>query len=209
ALHDPEAKEEATRAVAAAPGSADGYLVRARIRRRAGDPPGALADIGRGLALAPADPRFWELRGRLLAELGQPEAALTDLQRAGLRGTRGTVHAARACALMGLGRFEAARDAWTSALVFDSEDPRAYLGRARALVRLGRWDDASADLEQAVGWSGSRADVLARITLTYAGCLPRRPDKLPRVMDLARQTLLAWWETSLRPRTEQPLDRSP
>ena len=209
ALHDPEAKAEATRAVAAAPGSADGYLVRARIRRRAGDPPGALADIGRGLALAPADPRFWELRGRLLAELGQPEAALTDLQRAGLRGTRGTVHAARARALMGLGRFQAAYDAWTSALAFDSEDPRAYLGRARALVRLGRWDDASADLEQAVGWSGSRADVLARITLTYAGCLPRRPDKLPRVMDLARQTLLAWWETSLRPRTEQPLDRTP
>jgi serine/threonine protein kinase/Tfp pilus assembly protein PilF len=207
ALRDPKANAEATRAVAEAPESADGYLVRARIRRRTGDPPGALADVGRGLALAPADPRFWELRGRLLAELGQPEAALTDLQRAGLRGTRGTIHAARARALMDLGRFEAARDAWSSALAFDSEDPRAYLGRARALVRLGRWDDASADLEQAVGWSSNRADVLARIALTYASCLPGRPDKLPRVVDLACQTLSAWVETSSRLRKEDQAKR--
>ena len=115
ALRDPDASSQATRAVAENPGSADGYLVRARIRRRIGDPPGALADVGRGLALVPADPRFWELRGRLLVELGQPEAALSDLQRAALKGTRGTVHAVRARALMDLGRLEAAHDAWTAA----------------------------------------------------------------------------------------------
>ena len=203
ALRDRDANAEATRAVAENPESPDGYLVRARIRRRTGDPPGALADVGRGLALVPADPRFWELRGCLLVELGQPEAALSDLQRAALKGARGTVHAARACALMDLGHFEAARDAWTAALGFDSEDPRAYLGRARVQLRLGRWDDGSADLEQAVGWSRSQPTLLARITLTYAGCIPRRPDKLMRVMELARQTLVAWLGNSRRPRTEQ------
>ena len=92
-------------------------------------------------------------------------------------------------------------------LAFDSEDPRAYLGRARALLRLGRWDDASADLEQAVGWSRGQPELLARITLAYAGCIPRRPDKLARVADLALQTFLAWLRHSRRSPTLQDVRR--
>ncbi len=98
-LRDPDAGPEATRAVAAAPTSADGYLVRARIARLAGNLHAALADIGVGLTLAPADPRLRELRGRLLLDLGKPAAALTDLDHVGVRGVRGPAHAARASAL--------------------------------------------------------------------------------------------------------------
>ncbi|MBV8267042.1 MAG: protein kinase, partial [Planctomycetaceae bacterium] len=48
ALDDPTAEIEASRAVALLPGSADAYLIRARVRRRRGDRHGALEDVDRG-----------------------------------------------------------------------------------------------------------------------------------------------------------------
>ena len=84
----------------------------------------------------PGDPRLLELRGVLKTESGYPERALIDLDRAILRGAPATVRMPRALALMALGRDEAALGDWSLALDADPEDPEAYLGRAKALIRL-------------------------------------------------------------------------
>jgi tetratricopeptide (TPR) repeat protein len=187
ALDDPEAAAEASRAVALSPSATTALLVRARVLRRGGDRAGALVDVQRGLDLDPGDTRFWELRGVLQVEGGRAEAGLADLDQAMLLGAEGpSVRGARARALAVLGRDRAARDAWSRVLTLDPEDASAYLGRARAGLRLGRIDPALADLEQAAVWGDDRAGLLARVAASYACCLPERPDRLPRVVALAR-----------------------
>ena len=49
-----------------------------RVRRRAADPAGALADVESGLALAPGDSRLQTLRGRLMIEEGRPADGLAS-----------------------------------------------------------------------------------------------------------------------------------
>jgi tetratricopeptide (TPR) repeat protein len=198
ALDDPEATSEASRALARASMSAHAYLVRARILRRAGDPLGAWADVERGLSLEPDDPRLLELRGMLQSESGRPAAALADFDRAIRRGAEGTVRRPRAQALVALGRLEPSLEDWSRALLHDPEDPLAYLGRARVFLRLRQGDksladldQAFADLEQAAGWAADRLDVLLPLTVAYASCLRDRPDRVPRVMTLARRACMA------------------
>src|SRR5262249_36838486 len=116
ALGDPGAEVEASRAIALAGGSPDAYLVRARVRPRAGDVQGAMADVEAGLAREPGDPRLLELSGLLKAETGHPGAALVALGQAVVRGAPGTVHAAKGLALMALRRDEASLEEWSLAL---------------------------------------------------------------------------------------------
>jgi serine/threonine protein kinase/Tfp pilus assembly protein PilF len=191
ALGDPAAEAEASRAIALAPGSHDVYLVRARVRRRAGDLKGALADVETGLAREPCDPRLLELSGLLESETGHPAAALIILDRALIRGAPASIHAAKGLALIALGRGESALEEWSLALDDDPEDPRLYLGRARALILLGRWARALADLDQAADWAGDHPPLLSRITLASAVCLPARPDRFPQWLALARHTFAA------------------
>ncbi len=73
ALNDPTAEAEASRAIELTPESAEAYLVRARIRRIAGNRAAALADVESALTLVPGDPRLLELRGILKTETGNPE----------------------------------------------------------------------------------------------------------------------------------------
>jgi eukaryotic-like serine/threonine-protein kinase len=192
ALNDPAAEAEASRALELTPESAEAYLVRARIRRIAGDRVAALADVESALTLVPGDPRLLELRGLLKTETGNPEAALIDLDRAILRGAQGTVRTSRALALMALGRDEAAIRDWSLALDDDPEDPGAYLGRARALIRLGLHRRALGDLEQADYWAADNPLLLQRITGSYALCLGSQPGRFPRWMRLVRRTWSAW-----------------
>jgi tetratricopeptide (TPR) repeat protein len=191
ALDDPAALAEASRAVSLAPESDGSYLVRARVRRHFGDRTGALADVEAGLVHEPADPRLLELQGLLETETGHPGAALVVLNRAVVRGASARVHAPKALALMALGRNEEAVEQWSLALTDDPEDPRLYLGRARALIRLRHWARALADLEQADDWVGDRPALLTRITLVTATCLPARPDRLAQWLTRARRTIAA------------------
>jgi tetratricopeptide (TPR) repeat protein len=186
ALGDPTALAEANRAVALAP-VADAYLVRARVRHRGGDLEGARQDVESGLALEPADPRLLEVLARIETETGHARAALILLDRALARDALETLHVAKALALMALDQNEAAVAEWSLALKDDAQDPRIYLGRARALLRLGRWDRATADLEQAIHWAGDNPGLLFRITLASAACLPAHPDYFPRWLVHARR----------------------
>ncbi len=196
ALNDPSAEAEASRAITLAPESADAYLVRARVRRRSGDRPAALADVESALTLVPGDPRLLELRGVLKSESGNHEGALIDLDRAILRGASGTVRIPRASVLMALGRDEAAVRDWSLALDEDPEDPGAYLGRARALIRLRLPDRALVDLEQAAVWATESPTLLPRITAAYTFCLGSRPDRFPRWLSLARRAWSVWMATA-------------
>jgi serine/threonine protein kinase/Tfp pilus assembly protein PilF len=192
ALGDPMAQALADSALAIAPESIESVLVQAQIRRRFGNRPGALAAVEQGLLRTPGSARLLELRGILRTELGQPLPALIDFETAILRGAPGTVRAARARALLARGQLEEAHRAWTQALKFDSDDPRAFLGRAWTLVLLRRWDEALADLENAAESSDGRAALLARTALIYAACLPARPNRTARAVTLAENAASSW-----------------
>jgi serine/threonine protein kinase/predicted Zn-dependent protease len=204
ALDDPGAEREATRAIELSPHSVEAYLVRARVRRRAGNTRGALADVEAGLSVGPGDSRLLELRGLLKAESGNPRSALLELNRAVGRGGRGSVRAARAMTLFALGDDRAAVEDWTLALAEDAEDPLNYLGRAQALIRLRQWHRALVDLEQAAGWAFDNPRILTRTTLYYAACLPENPRHLSRWLALARRTCRAWIATL----ASHPLDQA-
>jgi serine/threonine protein kinase/predicted Zn-dependent protease len=192
ALGDHDAAEaQAGRAVTRWPGSARPLLVRARLRRTAGRLREALADVERGLRIEPDDARFLEIRGLVRTELGDPEAGLDDLDRAAAYGSGRTLYAARARALSAVGRHPAAIEAWTAAALLDPEDPRMFLGRAHEFIHLKQWDQALADLEKAIDWSGDDPLILIPIVRSYARCLPARPNRWPRVLTLVRRAAAA------------------
>ena len=83
---------------------------------------------------------------------------------------------------------------WSLALAHDPEDARAYLGRARAFLRLRQWDQALADLEQAAEWSRGRPELGFKIAFAYARCVKERPKQLPRLIDLFRRAWVGWGE---------------
>jgi tetratricopeptide (TPR) repeat protein len=90
---------------------------------------------------------------------------------------------------MALDRLEPARAAWSAALAEDPDDPEAFLGRARCMRRLGLWENAFADLEQAAQRDPARSSLLCQATLEYLACVPARPDRLPRALGLALRCL--------------------
>ncbi len=217
AMGDARAEPVASRAVELAPRSSRALLVRARIRRLAGDRRGALADLESALAIEPDDPGSLELRGRIEAESNQSEAALADLGLAVRFGGTATVHRTLAELQSRLGRPDLSLPEWSSQLAYDPEDATSFLGRAQAFRQLGQWDQALADLESAAAEAGDRPALLARIALAYGACLPSRPDRLPRVLRLAgraaRSTSLEPFRTLAvlglwRPSQTEPQERS-
>jgi tetratricopeptide (TPR) repeat protein len=195
-LRDPAAAAEADRAVALAPLSSHVYLVRARIRQRQGQLIAAREDVDRGLELPGDEPRLWELSGELKTEQGDPRGALADFDRALQLGAEATARGPRARAQLALGNVEAAVRDWNLALAHDQEDPDAFLGRARAFLRLGWWDHARADLEQAAAWTDDWPRLGLPIVLGYARCLLARPEQFPRVLTLAARA----WSSRALPR---------
>ena len=199
-LNDPEAETQASRAIALAPQSPTAYLVRAQVRRRAGNRSGAMADVDSGLALEPGDVRLLELRGRLKTENGNPAGALIDLNRAVARDAQSTIRASRARALMALGQLDAALRDWKLALEDDPDDPQLYVGRAWTFWRLGLIDRALVDLEQAADWASDNPRLLTEIALAHAACLSRRPEQWTRWFTHARRAWNAWTAFAIRTR---------
>ena len=183
------ASAEGDQAVDRSP-SAISYAVRAEVRLRSGDRVGASADLARGLSLSPDDPRLLILRGRLATAAGDPESALRWLDRAVFAGGGAPAHTWRARALVALGRDRQAVEAWSSALNEDPDDPESFLGRAQSMRRLGYWENALADLERAAERAADGSRLIARVTLVELACLTARPDRLPRLLQLARRALI-------------------
>jgi tetratricopeptide (TPR) repeat protein len=177
------------------------HLIRARVLDGAGDRAGALRVIEEGRKLEPDDPGLLELQGALQTSLGYPELGLASLDRAIARSPHEFAHMHRANALVSLDQQDNAVVEWTLALNQDPELPRAYLGRARCYVQLRVWDRALADLEQAAAWAHSDLPLQARVLLTYACCLPQRPEHLERWKVLARRTAHQGWSLLMRTAT--------
>ena len=140
-----EAETEATRAIESSPSSPRARLVRARVRRLRGDRKAAMEDVAAGLAGEPDDPRLLGLKATLRIESGDPAGGLAELDRAVSRIGGVALIRPRAEARTTLGRD--ARADWNRVIASDPTDPTAYLGRARAFLRLAQWDQALADLE--------------------------------------------------------------
>ncbi len=196
--HD-DALAEANRGVALVPGSAGALLTRARVRVRAGDRLGALRDLEKAIAIDPDDSRLLAFRGRLFVDEGRlfrdksrVAAGLADLDTALLRGVGGATHAHKARGLSALEAPASALAEWSQALNEDPQNPELFLGRALDSLRSGQWHLALADLEDAAQHAADHPAILSRITLAYAACLPARPNRLPRVLMLARQSARSW-----------------
>jgi tetratricopeptide (TPR) repeat protein len=192
ALGDSDADDEATRAVYLGKFAAQPHLVRARIRRWMGERARALEDVDDALALEPQNPQAWELRSILRTESGDAAGGLADIDQALEYSDDRSLRGPRARALVALGRFDEAVTEWGLDLVRDPENPDSFLGRAEAFTRLGKWDQALGDLEQAISWAEGRPDLGPRIALAYGRCLVHRPGRWSRLIDLFRRTLDDW-----------------
>ena len=173
-------------------------LIRARVRVFAGDNEGARADITRGLSIQPDEPGLLELKGVLSAgpAITKPRGGNSTTPAPG---RPGRIHLHKAATLDALGRTEAAIQEWSLALRRDPELPKAYLGRARAHVKLRQWEMAFANLEQAAAWAHSDPAIELGIAWTYLKCLPERPDRLPRFLTLAVRAASDLWAASAVP----------
>ena len=183
----------ANRALQASPYAPRGYLIRARVSAFLGDDKAARADIAKGLSIQFNEPGLLELAGVLRAKAGDYRGALEDLDTASAWGAQGRIHLHKASVLEALGRHEAAIQEWSLALRRDPELPEAYLGRARAHVKLRQWEIALANLEQAAAWAHSDPRVELGIASAYFQCLAKRPDRLPRFLTLARRAATDVW----------------
>src|SRR5262249_19751698 len=131
-------------------------------------------------------------------EEGRPEEGLVCLDQAITRAPHHFAHVHRADALVALGRIEDAVYEWSVALKRDPELPQAYLGRAQCYIRLLIWDRALADLEQSAAWAYGDPPLQITIMLTYAYCLPERPDHLGRWLLLLERTARQGWDLLTR-----------
>ena len=187
ALDHRAALDEADRLVAESPRSPDARLLRARVRFRARRFRGAMEDATAALAESPEDPELIELRGMIRVESGDHEKGLVDLKVAEDRGLASAVGPRMARALSALGRERQAAETWTRICQANPRDVRAYLGLAKSRRRLKEWDRSFVALEAAASLVDDRSPLLGQVALGYAACLPSRPDRLPRLLNLCRR----------------------
>jgi eukaryotic-like serine/threonine-protein kinase len=184
----PAAVAVANQAVDLSPYNPRALLIRARVRFRGGDAHGAREDVHRGLTVQLNEPGLLELRGELCAAAGNHRRALDDFDHAIAAGALDGVHIHKASSLVALGEIDKAIIEWGLALRRDPELPEAFLGRARAHIRLNHWDQALVDLEHAASWAHADPKIELRIVGTYFLCLKQRPDRLARWLTLTART---------------------
>ncbi len=190
-----EAVAASSRAIALSPFSSYAHLVRARVLSFGGDRVEAARHVDFGLAIRFDEPGLIELHGALLQAGGDPRGAIEEYNRAIAWGALEGVHIRKASALMALRDYGAAVVEWSLALRRDPELPEAFLGRARAHIRLRQWDLALADLEQAASWAHADPEIEVAIAASYLRCLGEHPDRLPRFLTLTRRAASHIWHS--------------
>ncbi|MCE9666460.1 tetratricopeptide repeat protein [Myxococcus stipitatus] len=178
-----------------------------------GAPAQALPWFERVLELAPGHRTTRLHRALCLARLGRHEEAVADFDALVEGGYRKALvlHMQRAASLEALGRHADAERDWTLALEEDADNPWLLQRRAAARARLGRTQEAVADLSAALGQqsgehvdpellhergllrarlgdaAGARADFQAGLGALRRGDPPSLPDALGQALrDLDR-----------------------
>ncbi len=183
----------ATRALQVSPYSPRGYLIRARVRAFGGDADGAKADIAKGLSIQFNEPGLLELKGVLRAASRRFPRRTRRLQH---RERLGCARPNPSSQGVSLGRAGPRRGGGPGMVAGTATRPRASrsLSRSRrAHLKLGHWDMALADLEQAASWAHSDPRIELGIVSAYFQCLGRRTDRLPRFLALAWRAATNLW----------------
>jgi serine/threonine-protein kinase len=142
----PRAQAAAEKAIALAPGLADGYAARARLRQTfLLDWPGAGADLERARALNPGTPGLMDQQGKLLATLGRlPESLDALKQAAAVDPLSADVQTAMGTVYLGTGELQRAEAVATRALELSPEHGRAARTLGLALLLQRRFPEARA-----------------------------------------------------------------
>jgi tetratricopeptide (TPR) repeat protein len=129
----------------------EALAARARVWRKLGDRPKALADLDAALKARPQSPVWLYSRALTKYELGQDAAAVADLTSA-LRVNKqfAPAYALVGTALARKGDLKRALKAYDKAVAVDAGYSYAYLGRAAAKLKQGDEPAALKDLEEAV-----------------------------------------------------------
>jgi len=150
------ASAAADRAIALAPGSADGYSARAFLRSTfLWDWSGASADFSRALSIDPNDSDTLFLDSNLLSTKGQLGDALLQLDKAiRIDPLVATFYSLRGRLLLDSGNLPAARAAFQQLLRINPAHPHANVDIATIELLGGRPEQALVDLQQpgAPGW---------------------------------------------------------
>jgi tetratricopeptide (TPR) repeat protein len=136
--------------------------------------PKAEADLTSALKVLPVDPNLYADRGYFYMRRNRLPDALNDfMSGARLAPDRAKFHYGIGRVQAGLANFAAAIDSYTDAIAADPKGARAYLSRAEAEVRLGRWVEARADYDRALalGLVGRGDQYFARLGRGYVGLM--------------------------------------
>lgn len=177
-------------------------LAEAEAAFRRGDMAAAERRLSDLLRLAPAQPRPWHLFALVAERNGRPADALAAFQRAISLGPRDAGLWLDLAERLADVDHDAALDAYTRALGYAPRSVSAYLGRARLLHRLGRAEQARADLlrvyqlepQRLDGWLARGAleidaGIPASAVIAYDRALAIAPSHLPAAIGRARAAL--------------------
>jgi tetratricopeptide (TPR) repeat protein len=131
------------------PGEA--YQYRAAARVRLGQYMAALSDCNRAIELDDSDEDVYRTRGAAYVGLQQYEMARTDLDRVlGENKNDAEAYRLRGSALLGMDQILLAFSDYSMSIASNPLSADAYLDHALAYRKLGRSEEADADLEKAL-----------------------------------------------------------
>jgi len=132
----------------ATPADARLYLARAEVHRHAAHPLAAIEDYGTVLAREPDNRRALRGRAQSYLDAALYDEALRDFDRlATLEPREGSLQADRGAVLMQAGRHREALAAFDAALASGVQEPRVFLNRALARLRLEGYEGMNAVLD--------------------------------------------------------------
>ena len=146
-----KAFEDASQAIALAPGQASPLQWRARAARYLGRYESALADLGKALQVEPENPWLYYDRSGVLFGMEDYRAAIADVERLlELRPEEAGAYYGRARCRYCLDEVDLALADIDEAIRLDGKDVDSMYFRARVLYGMGRIDEASAQFDAGV-----------------------------------------------------------
>lgn len=166
------------------------YAVRGRINEAAGRPDAALQDFDTAVRLAPSDVGYLGERGSLHLRRGSTDQALADFQTAAQQAPNNPLPQSwLAWAYVDKGDYARAVDLASRVIQMRPNEPVGYFDRGVFQLYLGRFAEATADLDQAVQLAPRNANavLLAHVARARAGAAdPTLLAQRARALDLGR-----------------------